>query len=51
VISNAAIRFIQELLGHESPTTTLIYTRVAIGKLADVHAATHPGGASSRPTS
>ena len=39
----ADIRFIQELLGHESLTTTQIYTRVAIGKLSDVHAATHPG--------
>jgi integrase/recombinase XerD len=39
----ADIRFIQALLGHESLETTQIYTHVAIGKLAEIHAATHPG--------
>ncbi len=39
----ADIRFIQALLGHESLTTTQIYAKVAVGKLSEVHAATHPG--------
>lgn len=39
----ADIRFIQALLGHESLETTQIYTRVSIGKLSEIHAATHPG--------
>ena len=39
----AGIRFIQALLGHESLETTQIYTRVSIAKLAEIHAATHPG--------
>ena len=39
----ADIRFIQALLGHESLETTEIYTRVSIGKLTEIHAATHPG--------
>jgi integrase/recombinase XerD len=39
----ADIRFIQALLGHESLETTQIYTRVSIDKLAEIHAATHPG--------
>ena len=39
----ADIRFIQALLGHESLETTQIYTRVSITKLAQIHAATHPG--------
>jgi integrase/recombinase XerD len=38
----ADIRFIQALLGHESLETTQIYAKVAIGKLAEIHAATHP---------
>jgi len=39
----ADIRFIQALLGHESLETTQIYTQVSIGKLTEIHAATHPG--------
>jgi len=38
----ADIRFIQALLGHESLETTQIYAKVSIGKLAEIHAATHP---------
>lgn len=39
----ADIRFIQAMLGHEALTTTQVYTRVSIAKLAEIHAATHPG--------
>lgn len=39
----ADIRFVQALLGHESLETTQIYTRVSVTKLAEIHAATHPG--------
>ena len=39
----ADIRFIQALLGHESLETTQVYTRVSVAKLAEIHAATHPG--------
>ena len=42
------IRFIQVLLGHSQLSTTEIYTHVAIGKLIDVHAATHPGARMKR---
>jgi integrase/recombinase XerD len=40
--NGADIRFIQTLLGHESLSSTERYTHVAIGKLQEVHAATHP---------
>jgi integrase/recombinase XerD len=40
--AGAELRFIQVLLGHADMNTTQIYTHVAIGKLAQVHAATHP---------
>ena len=40
--NGADIRFIQAQLGHAKLTTTEIYTHVAIGKLKEVHAATHP---------
>jgi integrase/recombinase XerD len=40
--NGADTRFIQALLGHASLESTQIYTRVAIGKLAAIHAATHP---------
>ena len=44
----ADIRYVQELLGHESLETTQIYTRVSIAKLVEVHAATHPGATLAR---
>jgi integrase/recombinase XerD len=40
--NGADIRFIQALLGHWELSTTQIYTQVAIGKLKEIHAATHP---------
>jgi len=39
----ADVRYVQELLGHASLLSTQVYTRVAIVKLKEVHAATHPG--------
>lgn len=39
----ADIRSIQEILGHLSLDTTMIYTKVSIRKLIAIHAATHPG--------
>ena len=41
-MGHADIRFIQALLGHASLETTTVYTRVAIGKLKEIHSATHP---------
>jgi integrase/recombinase XerD len=38
----ADIRYIQELLGHESIQTTQIYTRVAIKDLKKAHMRFHP---------
>jgi integrase/recombinase XerD len=40
--NGADIRYIQVLLGHESISTTEIYTHVAIRALQHIHAATHP---------
>jgi hypothetical protein len=37
------------LLGHADLSTTQIYTHVAIGKLVQVHAATHPRAANALP--
>jgi integrase/recombinase XerD len=36
------VRFIQEMLGHESLETTAIYTRVTLGVLKAMHARFHP---------
>lgn len=44
----ADVRFVQEMLGHQSLETTQIYTRVSIRKLREVHAATHPGARLAR---
>jgi integrase/recombinase XerD len=41
--NGADVRYIQEFLGHESLTSTQIYTHVSIAQLKAVHAATHPG--------
>ncbi len=39
---HADIRYIQQLLGHESLSSTQIYTHVEIGDLKRVHARSHP---------
>lgn len=39
----ADVRYIQQLLGHESLDTTAIYTQVTINRLLEVHARCHPG--------
>jgi integrase/recombinase XerD len=39
----ADIRHVQEMLGHANLDTTQIYTHVAVHKLCEVHARTHPG--------
>jgi len=47
--NGADVRFVQELLGHESLDTTKIYTRVAITKLKEVHERTHPAEMKRNP--
>jgi len=42
-------RHVQEQLGHACLQTTQFYTHVSIRQLKEVHAATHPGAALSRP--
>ncbi len=40
--NGADIKFIQELMGHESLTTTRLYTHVTLDYLQQVHARAHP---------
>lgn len=41
--AGAPVRHIQEMLGHESLDSTMIYTRVTINDLKEIHAKYHPG--------
>jgi integrase/recombinase XerD len=45
----ADIRYIQQLLGHESLDTTAIYTQVNIKQLREVHARCHPAAKLEAP--
>jgi integrase/recombinase XerD len=47
--NGADLRVIQEILGHASLQATQVYTHLSIGRLKQVHAATHPASASGRP--
>jgi integrase/recombinase XerD len=40
--NGADVRFVQAMLGHAHLQTTAIYTQVAVGKLKQIHDATHP---------
>lgn len=45
----ADIRYIQQMLGHNSLESTQIYTQVSIKKLKEVHSTTHPGALLQKP--
>lgn len=45
--NGADVRHVAEMLGHAKLETTMIYTRVSLQKLREVHAATHPAEAPS----
>jgi len=45
--NGADLRYIQEMLGHESIRSTQIYTRVSIKSLKNVHELTHPSSQKS----
>lgn len=45
----ADIRYLQEMLGHESLESTQIYTKVSIKRLKEVHAASHPAKLKGEP--
>ena len=45
----ADTRYLQAMLGHESLTSTQLYTQVAISKLKEIHSATHPGARLDAP--
>ena len=49
--NGAELRFLQEILGHESISTTQIYTHVSIRQLKIVHSKTHPAERSMRTRS
>jgi integrase/recombinase XerD len=46
----ADIRFIQQMLGHASLSTTEIYTHVSIRMLKQVHSTTHPAASLDKKT-
>ena len=47
--NGADIRIIQMILGHAKLTNTEIYTQVSIGKLKEIHQATHPARLAKDP--